>query len=596
MVSRTTPDKIGEPLLLAFAIVLFAGLAALASGPAEAARTASRESARSGPLAVEATLSQGALLRGGDGSLLLHVRLKGAPAPALNPIDLALVLDVDTRGTGESNLALLSRACLEVSRQLGPEDRITVVSFADEARTVLAPGQSLQPLVAGRGRNFSAALERAADELRRAARRGAMRRILVVATGVPDAGVTDGDALRALVARFAGEGISLSTLGVGESYDPIFMKSLSDAGGGSYHGVDAPERLVGIYAAELRSLRSLVARDVRVTLTPAPGVEIEEVIEWPTSREGDATTVLVGDFEGLRTAKVVARVRVKDPAAATDVVSVALGAVEPGSRSELPAVCARVGVTVTPEKDAVLASVARGLIERDLEDARVVSCLRRSEEAARRRDVSGVRESLELLRTVRPLLEYQAADGQVERRSVDEIEAELVWLATRKDEEKGTLAALVEGAKEKLDSVWPVQARKHGNEASAIGALKTIATSQALFREGDKEQDGNLDYATLAELDRTKLIDSVLGSGTKQGYQFEVHPVPGTPEFLWYAVARPTAPGTTGERYFYTNQAGVIFYSMTPIEVDPATGQARSQRWDTRAQKFVEAYVIPTGK
>ena len=67
-----------------------------------------------------------------------------------------------------------------------------------------------------------------------------------------------------------------------------------------------------------------------------------------------------------------------------------------------------------------------------------------------------------------------------------------------------------------------IQARKHGNEASAIGALKTIGTSEAIFREGDKERDGNLDYGMLSELGSTGLVDAVLGAGTKQGYIFQV--------------------------------------------------------------------------
>ncbi len=55
------------------------------------------------------------------------------------------------------------------------------------------------------------------------------------------------------------------------------------------------------------------------------------------------------------------------------------------------------------------------------------------------------------------------------------------------------------------------------------------------------------------------LIDSVLGSGTKQGYFFQVEPGTDT-EFFWWAVAHPTKPGTTGDRVFFTNQKGVIFY------------------------------------
>lgn len=106
-----------------------------------------------------------------------------------------------------------------------------------------------------------------------------------------------------------------------------------------------------------------------------------------------------------------------------------------------------------------------------------------------------------------------------------------------------------------------IEARKHGNEAAAIGALKTINTSQTLFREGDKEGDGTLDYGTLQLLSNTTLIDSVLGSGTKQGYKFQCDPSTSTGEFLWFATANPASPTTTGDRYFCTNHAGVIYYT-----------------------------------
>ena len=106
-----------------------------------------------------------------------------------------------------------------------------------------------------------------------------------------------------------------------------------------------------------------------------------------------------------------------------------------------------------------------------------------------------------------------------------------------------------------------IQARKHGNETAAIGALKTISTSEAIYREGDKEGDGNLDYGMLSELSSTQLIDSILGGGTKQGYLFQAGYSTTTSEFLWFGVANPAVATTTGDRYFETNQAGVIYYT-----------------------------------
>jgi prepilin-type N-terminal cleavage/methylation domain-containing protein len=104
-------------------------------------------------------------------------------------------------------------------------------------------------------------------------------------------------------------------------------------------------------------------------------------------------------------------------------------------------------------------------------------------------------------------------------------------------------------------------ARKHGQEAAAIGALRTINTQEVLFRDGDKEQDGNNDYGMLSELSNTGLIDSVLGSGTKQGYFFQAVYSFSTSEFLWFGVANPALPGSTGDRYFEINTAGVIYYT-----------------------------------
>lgn len=117
-----------------------------------------------------------------------------------------------------------------------------------------------------------------------------------------------------------------------------------------------------------------------------------------------------------------------------------------------------------------------------------------------------------------------------------------------------------------------VAARKHGNEAAAIGALKTIATSQSLFREGDKDGDEVFDFGSLGELSDQLLLDGVLGSGTKHGYLFRCQPSATTAEFLWMATADPATPGSAGDRYFAVNQAGIIFYSdEAPIPLDTTT-------------------------
>jgi hypothetical protein len=102
---------------------------------------------------------------------------------------------------------------------------------------------------------------------------------------------------------------------------------------------------------------------------------------------------------------------------------------------------------------------------------------------------------------------------------------------------------------------------KTRNERRAIAALKTIATVESIFREGDKDGNGALDYASLAQLGQTQLIDAVLASGTKDGYVFQVSASVSTSEFLWFAVVSPLKPGVTGDRYFEMNHSAVIFFT-----------------------------------
>jgi prepilin-type N-terminal cleavage/methylation domain-containing protein len=106
-----------------------------------------------------------------------------------------------------------------------------------------------------------------------------------------------------------------------------------------------------------------------------------------------------------------------------------------------------------------------------------------------------------------------------------------------------------------------VSARKHGNETAAIGGLKTIQTCETIFREGDKDGNGKLDYGSMPQLSATHLVDQVLGSGTKQGYLFRAGASASSSEYLWFATATPMLPGMTGDRYFETNHSGVIYYT-----------------------------------
>ncbi len=112
-----------------------------------------------------------------------------------------------------------------------------------------------------------------------------------------------------------------------------------------------------------------------------------------------------------------------------------------------------------------------------------------------------------------------------------------------------------------------VEARKNANETSAIAAVKVILNAQTLFREGDKDGDGQNDFASLAELSSTGyLLDDALASGTKGGYHFTSDGAVNGRTVACYVIANPTRLGVTGDRAFATNHGGSLHYTLGLID------------------------------
>ncbi len=119
-----------------------------------------------------------------------------------------------------------------------------------------------------------------------------------------------------------------------------------------------------------------------------------------------------------------------------------------------------------------------------------------------------------------------------------------------------------------------LRSRMSANESSAIGAMRTISSSEASFQTAatlDFDADGIGEYGTLLQLSEATppYIDNALGSGTKQGYTFVATPGAadaGETEYL--ATAQPTDAGSTGNRFFQVDESGVIRFATGAAPTD----------------------------
>ena len=111
-----------------------------------------------------------------------------------------------------------------------------------------------------------------------------------------------------------------------------------------------------------------------------------------------------------------------------------------------------------------------------------------------------------------------------------------------------------------------LQSKADANEASAISSMRNLVSSQITY----SATTGAGTYATsLGSLSTSKLIDSVLGSGTKDGYTFSIST--GTGNTTFSLKARPQTYGSTGTRSFFADESYVIRYNTGNAEADSAS-------------------------
>ena len=122
-----------------------------------------------------------------------------------------------------------------------------------------------------------------------------------------------------------------------------------------------------------------------------------------------------------------------------------------------------------------------------------------------------------------------------------------------------------------------LRSRIAANEASAVGSVRTINTSEVTYASTYPD----VGFTALANLggaggsaSGAGLLDSVLAAGTKSGYVFTtpsagITPAScgttGNPACTTYTVNGDPQNSQTGQRHFFSDQSGVIRYNTSTV-------------------------------
>ncbi len=201
-------------------------------------------------------------------------------------LNLSLVLDRSGSMHGEKMIRAREAAMFCVDQML-PTDRLSVVTFDDRIE-VLFPSepvtnkQSMKDLI-------SRVMARDSTNLHEAWRRGGLtvsehmldqgiNRVVLITDGLANVGITNTDEIVSQVMGLFQRGVSTSTIGIGADFNEDLLMPMAQSGGGNAWHVVEPNDMQHIFQIELEGLIAQFAHTVSLSLIPADGVRIVDVL------------------------------------------------------------------------------------------------------------------------------------------------------------------------------------------------------------------------------------------------------------------------------------------------------------------------------
>ncbi|HZL44052.1 MAG TPA: VWA domain-containing protein [Verrucomicrobiae bacterium] len=223
------------------------------------------------------------LLRGSPQEVVVKIDLEAIAHKKTShrvPLNIAVVIDRSGSMTG-AKIEKARQAAMELVDHLAPDDIFSLVAYSDEAQ-VLVPAQRVEDKAELKRRiaciqaNGSTALysgvKTGARQIEEYISQKRINRVLLLSDGLANVGPSSPRELRHLGHLLSNQGISVTTIGVGDDYNEDLMSGLAEASDANYYYVKDTEMLPQIFARELGELLTVAAREIRIEIVCPDGV------------------------------------------------------------------------------------------------------------------------------------------------------------------------------------------------------------------------------------------------------------------------------------------------------------------------------------
>lgn len=213
----------------------------------------------------------------------IRIGLEGLPISDRKtraPINVALVLDRSGSMSGEK-IRQAKQSAIMALDYLRRDDTLSVVAY-DDTVEVLVPATTLRDkervereinnINAGGSTALFAGVSKGAAELRKYIEDNRVNRVILLSDGLANVGPSSPGELGRLGRKLGGEGISVTTIGLGLGYNEDLMVRLAGASDGNHVFAEEPSELASVFRNEFGELTSVIAQDVIIIIHCNNGV------------------------------------------------------------------------------------------------------------------------------------------------------------------------------------------------------------------------------------------------------------------------------------------------------------------------------------
>ena len=210
--------------------------------------------------------------------LLLHVGIKGKEVDMKNsaPNNLVFLIDVSGSMTAANKLDLIKPAFEYLVKNLRPQDRVAIVTYAGRSALVLPSTAADQPVKIMKAiKNLTSGGSTAGAQGIKLAYKTAMdnfieggnNRVILATDGDFNVGISSSEDLEKLIEEKRKTGVYLTTLGFGRgNYKDNRMEKLADKGNGNYSYIDNLNEAKKVFVSDLTGTLYTIAKDVKIQI------------------------------------------------------------------------------------------------------------------------------------------------------------------------------------------------------------------------------------------------------------------------------------------------------------------------------------------